>query len=98
MIVVLIPTEDRPRDSRSFNRDRRDYSKDDKDKRNDRDRRDSRDERERRDSKDRRDRDDKDKRDGSYRDDRYVYDSITPKITIFQWLTRGTNDRRETSR
>lgn len=57
--------EERPRDSRSYNRERRDYSKDDKDRRNDRDRRDySKDDQERREY-----RDDRDRRDGSYRAD-----------------------------
>ncbi|XP_026741627.1 eukaryotic translation initiation factor 4B [Trichoplusia ni] len=57
--------DDRPRDSRSYNRDRRDYSKDDKDRR---DYKDDRDKRDYRDDRDRRDRDDRDRRD--YKDDR----------------------------
>ncbi|CAD0200305.1 unnamed protein product [Chrysodeixis includens] len=57
--------DDRPRDSRSYNRDRRDYSKDDKDRR---DYKDDRDKRDYRDDRDRRDRDERDRRD--YKDER----------------------------
>lgn len=60
--------DDRGRDSRSFNRERRDYSKDDKDRRDDREKRDYRDDRDRRDynrdSRDRRDpKDERERRD-----------------------------------
>ncbi|XP_059053625.1 eukaryotic translation initiation factor 4B [Achroia grisella] len=63
--------DDRGKDSRSYNRDRRDYSKENKDHRDKDDRRDYKDDRDRRDrdDRDRRDnRDDRDRRD--YRDER----------------------------
>ncbi|CAH1635586.1 unnamed protein product [Spodoptera littoralis] len=64
--------DDRPRDSRNYNREKRDYSKDDKDRRdyNDRDRRDYRDDRDRHGERDDRDRREPERDRRDYRDER----------------------------